>query len=85
VGGMLLSHPQGASISARLAMPRLGVADGLLARRRAYCPTGSTKLAFDLGRGGRVAEGTRLLSEYGAEHSIAGSNPALSVSAEPLE
>jgi hypothetical protein len=26
-----------------------------------------------------VAEGTRLLSEYGAEHSIAGSNPALSV------
>ena len=30
------------------------------------------------GRGGRVAEGTRLLSEYGAESSIAGSNPALS-------
>src|SRR3954453_1054593 len=29
-------------------------------------------------RGGRVAEGTRLLSEYGAESSIAGSNPALS-------
>ncbi len=29
-------------------------------------------------RGGRVAEGTRLLSEYGAASSIAGSNPALS-------
>src|SRR5688572_9254089 len=29
-------------------------------------------------RGGRVAEGTRLLSEYGAKSSIAGSNPALS-------
>ena len=29
-------------------------------------------------RGGRVAEGTRLLSEYGEEISIAGSNPALS-------
>src|SRR5438128_9606415 len=34
------------------------------------------------GRGGRVAEGTRLLSEYGDQYSIAGSNPALSV---PLE
>jgi CRP-like cAMP-binding protein len=33
-----------------------------------------------------VAEGTRLLSEYGAESSIAGSNPALSalLSAEDL-
>jgi hypothetical protein len=30
-------------------------------------------------RGGRVAEGTRLLSEYGDQNSIAGSNPALSV------
>ena len=30
------------------------------------------------GRGGRVAEGTRLLSEYGVTSSIAGSNPALS-------
>jgi hypothetical protein len=29
-------------------------------------------------RGGRVAEGTRLLSEYGEAISIAGSNPALS-------
>ena len=38
-------------------------------------------LAPDPGRGGRVAEGTRLLSEYGG-HSIAGSNPALSVSSE---
>ncbi len=26
-----------------------------------------------------MAEGTRLLSEYGVYHSIAGSNPALSV------
>src|SRR3954469_13723748 len=32
------------------------------------------------GRGGRVAEGTRLLSEYGVTSSIAGSNPALSAS-----
>ena len=31
------------------------------------------------GRGGRVAEGTRLLSEYVGSNSIAGSNPALSV------
>src|SRR5437879_8509895 len=30
-------------------------------------------------RGGRAAEGTRLLSEYGDQYSIAGSNPALSV------
>ncbi len=30
------------------------------------------------GRGGRVAEGARLLSEYGGETPIAGSNPALS-------
>src|SRR5207302_4745686 len=30
-------------------------------------------------RGGRAAEGTRLLSEYGDQNSIAGSNPALSV------
>jgi hypothetical protein len=34
-------------------------------------------------RGGRVAEGTRLLSEYGDQYSIAGSNPALSVSDRP--
>src|SRR4051794_5143427 len=33
------------------------------------------------GTGGRVAEGTRLLSEYGVYSSIAGSNPALSVGA----
>ena len=32
------------------------------------------------GTGGREAEGTRLLSEYGVYSSIAGSNPALSVS-----
>ena len=30
-------------------------------------------------RGGRVAEGTRLLSEYGGKRSIEGSNPSLSV------
>ena len=35
------------------------------------------------GRGGRVAEGTRLLSEYGADRPIAGSNPALSAHREP--
>src|SRR5215218_286532 len=39
-------------------------------------------------RGGRVAEGTRLLSEYGEAISIAGSNPALSAgggyTAQPL-
>ena len=30
-----------------------------------------------------MAEGTRLLSEYGVYSSIAGSNPALSVSQRP--
>ena len=35
------------------------------------------------GTGGREAEGTRLLSEYGVYSSIAGSNPALSVTVVP--
>ena len=35
------------------------------------------------GTGGREAEGTRLLSEYGVYSSIAGSNPALSVAERP--
>jgi hypothetical protein len=34
----------------------------------------------DPGRGGRAAEGTRLLSEYGVTSPIEGSNPSLSVS-----
>ena len=52
---------------------------------------GTSRRAFTLRpsrRGGRVAEGTRLLSEYGEAISIAGSNPALSArggyTAQPL-
>src|SRR5215211_2416738 len=50
-------------------------------RGRRWSPrqaAGRLYTAAQPGRGGRVAEGTRLLSEYGAESSIAGSNPALS-------
>src|SRR5215211_271867 len=48
---------------------------------RPYRDVTPSARAFTLGspgRGGRVAEGTRLLSEYGEAISIAGSNPALS-------
>jgi hypothetical protein len=39
----------------------------------------STHTIASPGRGGRVAEGTRLLSEYGVSNPIEGSNPSLSV------
>src|SRR5215218_6017265 len=50
----------------------------VLAAYRDVTETGAQPLHWASRRGGRVAEGTRLLSEYGEEISIAGSNPALS-------
>src|SRR5207244_75304 len=47
-------------------------------RRNATHWSAGSRLACTPRRGGRVAEGTRLLSEYGDQYSIAGSNPALS-------
>ena len=69
----------------RGAGEELAAAEGLLVHAKPQRPRRANLAARNkalhwpgAGRGGRVAEGTRLLSEYGAESPIAGSNPALS-------